>query len=203
MINAANINFIAFNSSSGRTPWGRRSSSSPSPWRRRSGRDPRRGGRRLPAARRRERERAEETGRMKTIRRTSSRHRSTGAEQIVVAIVRLLAPGARPSRDDPLRPPPDGGRPAGLRGRRLRPGRRMGKKVGWVAFGSLLYTTVLMVAGRPRALQRRSCRSPRTTSGPRCSGLNFGFLADGLSLPVALVMNIVCRRRPRSTPWTT
>jgi len=69
-------------------------------------------------------------------------------------------------------------------------GGRMGKKVGWLAFVALLYTTILMVlvalglyGGGPSLLESYAW-------GP-ISLLNFGFYADDLSLPVALVMNIV------------
>src|ERR1035438_6678765 len=69
-------------------------------------------------------------------------------------------------------------------------GGRMGKKVGWLAFGSLLYTTILMVSVGTGLFNSGSPVSENYVWAP-IAGLNFGFLADNLSLPVALVMNIV------------
>ena len=69
-------------------------------------------------------------------------------------------------------------------------GGRMGKKVGWVAFGSLAYTTVLMVSVGAGLFNGGTAVQESYTWAP-VAGLGFGFLADNLSLPVALVMNIV------------
>ncbi|MGD1054977.1 MAG: proton-conducting transporter membrane subunit [Nitrososphaerales archaeon] len=68
---------------------------------------------------------------------------------------------------------------------------RLGKNVGWVAFAVLSYTTLLLLlvgfgiynGGAP--IKELYIWAPS-------AGLTFGFLADGLSLPVALVMSIVC-----------
>ncbi len=69
-------------------------------------------------------------------------------------------------------------------------GGRMGKKVGWIAFGSLLYTTILMVSVGTGLFNGGAQVTENYVWAP-IAGLNFGFLADNLSLPVALVMNIV------------
>jgi NADH-quinone oxidoreductase subunit M len=69
-------------------------------------------------------------------------------------------------------------------------GGRMGKRVGWLAFIALLYTTVLMVLVAI-GLWGGGSYSESYVWAP-VSGLGFGFLADDLSLPVVLVMNIVC-----------
>ncbi len=70
-------------------------------------------------------------------------------------------------------------------------GGRLGRRVGWIAFASLLYTAVLLLMvgvdlfnGAPR-VQESYVWAP-------IAGLKFGFLADSLSLPVALVMTLVC-----------
>ncbi|MDA4114506.1 MAG: proton-conducting transporter membrane subunit [Thaumarchaeota archaeon] len=70
-------------------------------------------------------------------------------------------------------------------------GGRMGKKVGWVAFASLLYTTVLMVLVGLGLFNGGQQQVSENYVWAPVAGLDFGFLADNLSLPVALVMNIV------------
>ena len=60
---------------------------------------------------------------------------------------------------------------------------RLGKKVGWLAFLSILFTTSILVAFGWG--QRESY--PWASS----AGLTFGFLADGLSFPVAVLVNLV------------
>jgi NADH-quinone oxidoreductase subunit M len=69
--------------------------------------------------------------------------------------------------------------------------RRLGKNVGWVAFAVLLYTTLLLLLA---GLGIYNGGAPITELYPWAPsvGLTFGFFADGLSLPVALVMSIVC-----------
>jgi formate hydrogenlyase subunit 3/multisubunit Na+/H+ antiporter MnhD subunit len=70
-------------------------------------------------------------------------------------------------------------------------GGRMGRRVGWIAFASLMYTTLLLLSvgfglyGGGPAITENYAWAP-------AAGLSFGLLADGLSLPVALVMSIVC-----------
>jgi len=69
-------------------------------------------------------------------------------------------------------------------------GGRMGKRVGWVAFGSLAYTTALMVSVGA-GLTNGGAPVQESYTWASVAGLGFGLLADDLSLPVALVMNIV------------
>ncbi len=70
-------------------------------------------------------------------------------------------------------------------------GGRLGRHVGWVSFGSLLYVVLLLLSvgfelyGGGQALTETYAWAP-------AAGLTFGLLADGLSLPVALVMSLVC-----------
>ncbi len=70
-------------------------------------------------------------------------------------------------------------------------GGRLGRHVGWIAFASLLYVSLLMlsvglgIAGGGQAVTEAYAWAP-------AAGLSFGFLADGLSTPVALVMSLVC-----------
>ncbi len=69
-------------------------------------------------------------------------------------------------------------------------GNRLGKNVGWIVFASLLYTSALLfLAG----IQIYTTGSFPVASyqWANVASLNFGFLADNLSLPVAIVMNIV------------
>jgi formate hydrogenlyase subunit 3/multisubunit Na+/H+ antiporter MnhD subunit len=70
-------------------------------------------------------------------------------------------------------------------------GGRMGKKVGWLAFIALLYTTVLMVLVGLDLYNGPSTSLLESYSWGPITSLGFGFYADDLSLPVALVMNIV------------
>ncbi|HYR04092.1 MAG TPA: proton-conducting transporter membrane subunit, partial [Nitrososphaerales archaeon] len=70
-------------------------------------------------------------------------------------------------------------------------GGRLGKKVGWIAFASLLYTSFLLLYV---GMGLYSGGSPLTETydWAPVAGLAFGFLADDLSLPVALVMCFIC-----------
>jgi NADH-quinone oxidoreductase subunit M len=70
-------------------------------------------------------------------------------------------------------------------------GKRLGKNLGWIAAAALTYTTVLLATVGYQVW----------TSGPvqetygwvnSAFSLNFNLSADGLSLPVALIMNLVC-----------
>jgi len=70
-------------------------------------------------------------------------------------------------------------------------GGRMGKNVGWIAFASLVYTALLLISVGTGLFNGGSPISESYTWAP-ISGLTFGFLADGLSLPVALIMCLVC-----------
>jgi len=68
---------------------------------------------------------------------------------------------------------------------------RLGRRVGWVAFVALLYTSALLVlvgSGIYAGGKQVEEYYPWAPS----VGLTFGFLADNLSLPVALIMSLVC-----------
>lgn len=69
--------------------------------------------------------------------------------------------------------------------------RKLGKNVGWVAFAVLLYTTLLLfLAGV--GIYNGSASITELYPWAPSIGLTFGFFADGLSLPVALIMSLVC-----------
>ena len=68
---------------------------------------------------------------------------------------------------------------------------KLGKLVGWIAFGSLFITTLLLVGfGWPQLLSGGSQITESYAWAPT-AGLTFGFLADGLSFPVALLVSLV------------
>lgn len=67
---------------------------------------------------------------------------------------------------------------------------RLGKDVGWVSFISLLYTTLLLLYSLLLVSNGLGSISEYYAWAPT-AGLTFGFLADGLSLPVALIMNLI------------
>jgi formate hydrogenlyase subunit 3/multisubunit Na+/H+ antiporter MnhD subunit len=67
----------------------------------------------------------------------------------------------------------------------------LGKRSGWIAFASLLYVTLLLLSVGS-GLYSGGQPLTETYAWAPMSGLNFGFLADGLSLPVALVIAVVC-----------
>jgi NADH-quinone oxidoreductase subunit M len=68
---------------------------------------------------------------------------------------------------------------------------RLGKLVGWVAFAALFITTFLLVAlGWSQLFSGGSPITEFYTWAPT-AGLTFGFLADGLSFPVAVLVNLV------------
>lgn len=71
-------------------------------------------------------------------------------------------------------------------------GNRIGKRVGWIVGGVLAYTNILMLVaaadvwgGGAPVLEEYAWSTALFT-------LKMGFLGDGLSLPVALIMNTVC-----------
>ena len=71
-------------------------------------------------------------------------------------------------------------------------GSKIGKKIGWVAVAATIYTTLLLLnvgvelfnGGSPIIEEYTWASFPSIT-------LKFGFLADGLSLPAALIMNLI------------
>ncbi|HUI01220.1 MAG TPA: complex I subunit 5 family protein [Nitrososphaerales archaeon] len=70
-------------------------------------------------------------------------------------------------------------------------GGSLGRRTGWVAFAALAYVSLLLLSvgaglyGGGQPVTESYAWAP-------AAGLAFGFLADGLSLPVALVMSLVC-----------
>jgi formate hydrogenlyase subunit 3/multisubunit Na+/H+ antiporter MnhD subunit len=67
----------------------------------------------------------------------------------------------------------------------------LGKRVGWIAFASLFLTTFLLVGfGWSQLFSGGSPITESYTWAPT-AGLTFGFLADGLSFPVAILVNLV------------
>lgn len=70
-------------------------------------------------------------------------------------------------------------------------GGKLGRYVGWVAFAALLYTTLLLCYV---AMGVYNGGSPiyENYVWATIAGLNFGFYADNLSIPVALMMELVC-----------
>ena len=66
---------------------------------------------------------------------------------------------------------------------------QLGKKAGWIAGGSLLYTTALLISACLRAYNGVSITEQYPFVG---SEITFDLLGDGLSLPVALIINTLC-----------
>ncbi|MFQ6085887.1 MAG: NuoM family protein [Candidatus Bathyarchaeia archaeon] len=69
-------------------------------------------------------------------------------------------------------------------------GKRIGKQVGWLTFLPLLYTTTLIIMVgwdvlRVGAISEEYAWAPVTA-------LTFGFLADGLSIPIVLTVSLLC-----------
>ncbi len=71
-------------------------------------------------------------------------------------------------------------------------GKRMGRRLAWVAFGVLVYTSLLLVNVGLELWSVKSQFFESYSWSTVIFDLRFGFLADGLSLPVALIMNLVC-----------
>ena len=68
---------------------------------------------------------------------------------------------------------------------------RAGRLVGWLAFAALSITTLILVAfGWSQLYSGGAAISEYYTWAPT-AGLTFGFLADGLSYPVAILVNLV------------
>jgi len=68
---------------------------------------------------------------------------------------------------------------------------KLGKLVGWVAFAALFLTTFLLIAlGWSQLFSGGPSITESYTWAPT-AGLTFGFLADGLSFPVAILVNLV------------
>ena len=71
-------------------------------------------------------------------------------------------------------------------------GQKIGKRVGWIACGILTYTTLLLIIAGVNLWNGVVPIQEEYTWSTSVFSLQFGFLADGLSLPVAFIMNLVC-----------
>jgi len=71
-------------------------------------------------------------------------------------------------------------------------GRRYGKNAGWLVVGALTYTTLLLISVGFGIWSGPGQLSEIYSWSNAAFSLKFGFLADGLSLPVAIIMNLVC-----------
>jgi len=67
---------------------------------------------------------------------------------------------------------------------------RLGKRVGWLAFLSMVYVVLLLIYAGAQLFTGRSVPIETYQWAPS-AGLSFGFLADNLSLPVALIIGLV------------
>jgi NADH-quinone oxidoreductase subunit M len=70
-------------------------------------------------------------------------------------------------------------------------GRKIGKNSGWLACGILTYTTVLLLLAGLNLWNGTSSIVEEYSWTTSVLILKFGFLADGLSLPVALVVSLI------------
>ena len=68
---------------------------------------------------------------------------------------------------------------------------KLGKLVGWIAFAALFATTLLLVAYGWNQLFSGGASVTESYVWAPTAGLTFGFLADGLSFPVAILVNLV------------
>ncbi|MGD0451135.1 MAG: proton-conducting transporter membrane subunit [Candidatus Bathyarchaeia archaeon] len=71
-------------------------------------------------------------------------------------------------------------------------GKKLKKNLGWVAAAAMLYTTILLFLVAVQLWVQGGSVTEIYQWGTVVFSLKFGFLADGLSLPVALVMSIIC-----------
>ena len=67
----------------------------------------------------------------------------------------------------------------------------LGRRVGWIAFLALLCTTLQAVAIEGPQLFDGTTRVLESYQWAPTAGLTFGFLADGLSFPVLVIINLV------------
>jgi NADH-quinone oxidoreductase subunit M len=68
----------------------------------------------------------------------------------------------------------------------------LGKRLGWIAFVTLAYTTLIMIKIGIDLWNGIGPYYEEYYWSTILFNIKFGFLADGLSLPVALIMNILC-----------
>jgi formate hydrogenlyase subunit 3/multisubunit Na+/H+ antiporter MnhD subunit len=71
-------------------------------------------------------------------------------------------------------------------------GKRAGRRLGWITFGILAYTSFLLINAGLEIWNGSGQIYEEYIWNTAVFNLKFGFLADGLSLPVALIMNIIC-----------
>jgi NADH-quinone oxidoreductase subunit M len=71
-------------------------------------------------------------------------------------------------------------------------GKRLKKNTGWIAAAASLYSTVLLAYAAVLMWTEGGALTETYTWGTIAFKLDLGFLADGLSLPVALIMSIIC-----------
>lgn len=67
---------------------------------------------------------------------------------------------------------------------------KVGKRVGWIAFASLVFSTLVLLTGSQQLFSGGPSLSETYAWAPS-AGLTFGFLADGLSFPIAILVNVV------------
>jgi len=70
-------------------------------------------------------------------------------------------------------------------------GKKIGKNLGWIAAAALIYTTLLLVYVGFQLWGNNIPLHENYNWSTAAFGLNFGLSADGLSLPVALIMNLI------------
>ena len=68
---------------------------------------------------------------------------------------------------------------------------KLGRNVGWIAFVSILATTLLLAFGIGGDLYTNGTAASESYQWAQSAGLTFGFLADGLSFPVSILVNVV------------
>jgi formate hydrogenlyase subunit 3/multisubunit Na+/H+ antiporter MnhD subunit len=71
-------------------------------------------------------------------------------------------------------------------------GKQLKKRVGWIASAAMIYVTALLVYVGVQIWTQGGVFTESYAWGTVVFDLKFGFLADGLSLPVALILSLVC-----------
>ncbi len=71
-------------------------------------------------------------------------------------------------------------------------GKQLKKNVGWIASAAMIYVTALLAYVGLQLWTQGGVLTESYAWGTVVFNLNFGFLADGLSLPVAFVLSLVC-----------
>jgi len=66
---------------------------------------------------------------------------------------------------------------------------KLGRKVNWFARGSLIYSTLLLLGGCIHVSSSAPLLESYPFAGP---AITFNLLGDGISLPVALIINLLC-----------